>query len=206
MRIVELQPEIDPGQIAREQSGLVRSPGIHVSDVIRHIENTVTKKGKRPPTSELSRDEIRRMGNYTSVGWAWEAVLRTSLTKVWYEDYIVPVGEIECDGLTGTPDGLNTEEVCVEEFKATWRSSRRSRDLEGEFWSWMVQIKAYCHMLALLEARLRVFFVNGNYRSSGPEIKVWALSFTREELKQNWKMLLVGAESLRKHNAINERG
>lgn len=194
MHLIELQiPDTGDSadQIARLEQP-ERSAGCHVSDVIRYLEHTVTKKGTRPPREEMTKAERSRMGKYASLGWAWERIVRHALNEVWSPDaaghdrYLSP-GELEHDGLLGTPDWFDTEDLVLEEFKCTWRSSRRP--IESDYWGWFVQIKAYCYMLSITEARLRVFYVNGDYRDSGPQIKMWHIEFTYEELIANWLML-----------------
>lgn len=169
-----------------------RSPGVHVSDIIRDLENTVTKPGERKDFKDLSPDEKRRMGNYVAVGWAWEEIFKRQMlamdASVWrdaarYQHKF----ELVKDAIIATPDYVDTKEDVLIEFKATWRSS--GRDIQSDFWSWWVQIKAYCHMLGLDHARLIVFFVCGDYRESGPQIKMWDAKFTSVELEENWIML-----------------
>lgn len=195
MQLIELATDETLFQPARVEQ---RSPGVHVSDVIRDIENVVTKPGKRRPTEELSRDERRRMGAYVHGGFAWEEVIRRAVVSMYlaHEGRFVAPGELCCDGLVGTPDWYDTEDDCIEEFKATWRSSRR--DIEHEFRSWWYQIMAYCFMADTRGARLRVFFVNGNYAESGPQIKQWQCVFTGQELEMNWKMLTMHAKGMRR--------
>ena len=188
MRYTELPQE---RILARINRGLeFRPSGVHVSDIIRDIENTVTKKGQRKGVAELTEDEKNRMGVYTSMGWAWELIIRPALRDVYFagDDRFTVVGPVPCDGIIGTPDGFDCDDYCLEEFKATWRSSRR--DIVDDFWSWQVQMKAYCYMLGTQTARLRVFFVNGDYRESGPQIKMWEFLYDDEELRQNWTMLV----------------
>lgn len=169
----------------------------HVSNIIRDIENAVTKPGKRRPYDELSDAERKRLGNYASVGWAWEEALRRSLLAmgigISYSEHIERVGELHLDDIYGTPDGINLVDWTVEEFKATWRSSRRP--LDPDFWHWLVQIKSYCTLLRATQARLRIFYVNGDYRESGPQYKCYRLEFTELELEDNWDMLKNHAKS-----------
>ena len=171
-------------------AGPHRSEGCHVSEIIRSIENDVTRPGKRKPISELTGEERRRMGAYVHGGFAWEEIIRRAVVEMYLasEDRFMSPGEFELDGIYGTPDWIDTEDWAIEEFKCTWRSSRRP--ITENFWAWWVQIKAYCRMAGVETARLRVFFVNGDYRESGPQIKMYQASFTDEELKDNWHMLL----------------
>lgn len=177
---------------ARRQGG-PRSKGLHISELIRSLQNTVTHKGKRKPFDQLTSEEKRRMGGYTSMGWAFERVIEEALKEVWsgyfrvHDRYEKP-GELHLDGLTGTPDWMDMEDWSVIEFKATWRSSRRK--IEEDFVSWLWQIGAYCKMLSTRTAQLYVFFVNGDYRESGPQLKAFAIHFEKHEIEAYWKMLL----------------
>jgi hypothetical protein len=196
MRIVELDQANEERLVIAPDTG--RSPGpAHVSNIIRDIENTVLKPGQRRKYDDLSPEEKRRMGAYVSVGWAWEEAIRGALLAsgagpLSSERFISP-GECVLDGIYGTPDWLDVDDYCVEEFKATWRSSRRP--LDPDFWHWLVQIKAYCKMLGCTWARLRVFYVNGDYRDSGPQIKHFRLEWSKLEIDQNWEMLKNHAKS-----------
>jgi hypothetical protein len=185
MDLIELRTD----ETVFRPKGPGRSSGVHVSEIIRSIENEVTKPGKRRPYDSLTSDEKRRMGAYVTGGFAWEEVIREAVVAMHLasSDRFIPPGELELDGIHGTPDWFDTEDWCIEEFKATWRSSRRP--ITQDFWHWWVQIRAYCHMLGVRTARLRVFFVNGDYRNSGPQIKMWQATFTPEELIMNWAML-----------------
>lgn len=194
MEILELDPEMTVealrgAPVHAGEKAKVRAEGLHVSDIIRYIENTVTKPGKRPKVSDLTHEERRRMGRYVEVGWMWEEVIRNAMKRTYYSgvDRFEDPGEIESDGIYGNPDWFDTEDWMVEEFKATYRSSRRP--IGRDFWSWFVQIKAYCHLTDTRFARLRTFFVNGDYRESGPQFKLWQLSFEKSEVKLNWDLL-----------------
>lgn len=189
MRVAELQtPELD-----LSPKDTVRSPGLHVSGIIRDLENTLTP-GLRRPYDDLSPAERARMGNYTAMGWAFEVMVRQALVqagvgKLMQEAGYITVGEMEQEGVFATPDWMDAVNWRIVEFKATWRSSRRP--LEPDFWHWMVQIKAYCHMVQCTEADLYAFFVCGDYRDSGPQFKGWRLSFTNLEIAENWQMLML---------------
>jgi hypothetical protein len=190
VRITDITPEranmaIMPSAVGSE-TAKPRSPGVHVSEIIRDIENELIHVGQRRKYDTLTDAEKKRMGAYVSVGWAWEDILAQSLLKVWNVP-VVPVGELHLDGIAGTPDGLNTDEYAVEEFKATWRSA--NRPLDPDYWHWLVQIKAYCYMLQTNIANLRIFYVCGDYRESGPFLRMHRLEFSELELQENWQML-----------------
>src|ERR1700730_3643209 len=200
MRIVERFIDLDPLVMSRGR--VDRSTDkVHVSEVIRWVDNRVIHRGQRKPYEDLSPNEKKRMGNYVSVGYAWEDLVAQSLAPVFGGEY-VRTGEIELDGIVGTPDGLELTGMAVDETKATWRSSRR--DISTDFWSWMVQVKAYAHMLQLTRVSLLVFFVNGNYADSGPQGKKFDIEFTDRELDDNWRMITANARAMEKENAQNK--
>lgn len=205
MRVIELESGKIVGPSGPDGPGSIdarRSPGAHVSELIRQISNSVLMKGQRKHMEELSPSEKSRMGVYVAMGWAWEAIVREALVRPLYgtslEGKFMSPGELTLDGISGTPDWLDSEEGVLEEFKATWRSS--ARPLDPDFWSWLVQIKAYCKMLQTREARLRCFFVNGNYRESGPQVKYFQLTFGKQEISDNWDMLVRQHESTLKND------
>jgi len=194
MKIVERLIELDPLVLSGRRGD--RSTGkVHISEILRWVDNRVIHRGQRKPYEDLSPNERKRMGNYVSVGYAWEDLLAQSLAPVFGGEY-VRTGEIELDGIVGTPDGLELTGLAIDETKATWRSSRRS--IETDFWSWFVQVKAYCWMMKLNRVSLRVFFVNGNYADSGPQVKCFDIDFTDRELEDNWRMILANARAMQK--------
>lgn len=192
--------ELDAGGLKIEPPALTASgprtkSHAHVSNIIRDIENTLFKPGQRRPYDELSPSEQQRLGNYASVGWAWEEIIRNGILATGWQpagNFISP-GQLELDGIYGTPDWWDVRNDALVEFKATWRSSRRP--LDPDFWHWLVQIKAYCHMARTDRALLYVFYVNGDYRESGPQLKLYDLVSAGIELEENWEMIKRHAKS-----------
>ena len=70
---------------------------------------------------------------------------------------------------------------------------------EGKKFShWIWQVKAYCHLVDTLRARLHVFFVNGDYRENrNPQYCSWDLLFHEGEIAENWSMLTNQARRMR---------
>lgn len=170
-----------------------RAKGLHVSDIIRHIENTALKPGQRRPDSALTSEEVRRIGPYREMGFIWERLVEMILADRMISrrrDHVVRQPALVRDDIHLSPDALELLEWVLEEYKATWRSMRRAQDLENEFWAWMAQMMAYCLELETNVANLFVFFVNGDYRNSGPQIRHFRLEWTHKELKDNWAMIL----------------
>ena len=200
MKVVELDPEQVKSLVLAPTS--VRAPGpAHVSNIIRDISNTVLKPGQREKYDDLSPAERQRMGNFTSVGWAWEQVIRRGMLDAGAgpRGYINDDERFQCprplhlDGIHGTPDWLDIVAWENVEFKATWRSS--TRPLDPDFWEWTTQFKAYCKLLACTSTRLLVFYVNGDYRESGPQYKDIRIVFSQLEIEDNWEMLKLHAQA-----------
>lgn len=183
------QLEVDISKLLEGPDAQPRPAGLHVSDIYRDIENTVTKPGERRPYSELSESERRRAGTYWAMGFAWERVLERSMVDAFVSGSVVRPGTLLIEGILVTPDLLNLDDMCLEEWKCTWKSSNKWDKLEVEFWAWTIQIKAYCYALGINKARLRVYFINGDYAGSGPQVKYALLEFTDLELRETWNML-----------------
>ena len=177
-----------------------RDPGIHVSGCIRHIENQLSKKGFRPD-SQLTAEEIKRIGPYREMGFIWERLVERILAdrmvnRSPYREFMVRQTPMCVDGIHGTPDAFNPIEWVLDEYKATWRSMRRAERLLEEFWQWIVQMKAYCKGMDTDTANLYAFFVNGDYRASGPVIRHWLFRWETKEIEDNWKMLLAARDEM----------
>lgn len=97
-------------------------------------------------------------------------------------------GEVELDGIVGSPDGIDFENWRVEEYKCTWKSTKTTPE---RVWRWMVQAKGYCKMMGMKECLHRVLYLNGNYKDDrSPQYKEFLSEFTQYEVDQNWEMLL----------------
>lgn len=107
---------------------------------------------------------------------------------------IVRPGEFIKDGVIGSPDLVNLQTNRVIETKATWRSSQKFERLEKFFWAWLVQMKGYCKFWDTREVELYVYFINGDYRGSGPQPVARLFTFSQMEIDGNWEMLLKHAD------------
>lgn len=186
------------------EAGPERSPGLHFSDIRESILKDITPKrrAKRLTRSEQAQPASEQRGegesdsdvlfhNYIQGGFTFERALEKAFQD--RRDGIVRPGEIVLDGIAMSPDGICLTDDTLEEFKFTWKSSNGAPE-DPKFWGWIIQLKAYYYALLMLgfelrAARLRAFFVNGDYKAKTPEYKVWEFQFTDEELLENWKMI-----------------
>jgi hypothetical protein len=163
---------------------LERSPGLHLSDVIRDLEKAL---GTDRSGSGWDMDPT------WNTGLLWEEVLSTA-----YRDHmIIRVGEVVKDGIIMTPDGLNIDTYELEEYKATWKSSK-NKPWDNNKWMW--QVKAYCLALDTLVCVMRVLYVVGDYKGSGPQYVCCRLQFTELELAENWQMLVNHSREMRRRD------
>ncbi len=161
---------------------LGRSGGLHLSSVIRDIGFAL---GYIPPQYLEGEMQVEKI----CLGQAWE----DHLAKHQHPDILYHPGEILVDGIAMSPDGLSyVEHGILHEFKLTWKSMAKERDLESQ-WLWIAQMMGYCHAHGLDTAWLHVFWVNGNYKygtpEGGPQYKVYQFKFSQKDLKSNWRTI-----------------
>jgi len=172
---------IETELILQSHSGMNRAPGLHLSDVLDSLEEEVFKI-KRPARSWGEGDTI-----CMDTGFLFEEALSYAMSDSMAERLD---SEVELDGILGSPDGIRfeTDPWTLEEFKATWKSSNNRVE---DNWRWLTQIKSYLWMIGggMDTCILRVLYLNGNYKGSGPQYRAYELTFTEPELRSNWKMI-----------------
>ena len=171
-------------------SGLVRSDAnvtgkYHLTDVIHYIEHTMGWS--------YSGNWKADMWVTMEVGFIWE----DALTAAFANRMAVRLDEIELDGIVGSPDGIGDDPLpsvlagtmALEEYKCTWKSSRKDVT-DKRHWNWHVQTKSYCYMLSVNVVVMRILYLMGNYRGSGPQYVTVRIEYTDEELIENWAMII----------------
>jgi len=123
-------------------------------------------------------------------GWLWEVVLSMG----YGEKAAYRPGEIELDGIVGSPDGIRYDDPAelipiVEEYKCTSYSPNKPIT---EHWRWMAQVKAYCEMVGATKCIFRVLHI----REFVPVPKIWELVFSQRELDENWEALVNQAKTM----------
>ena len=168
-------------------SGVNRSKGLHLSNVIHDIANAL---GMNPKGADWD------LNTCCEVGFLWEDVL----SEVFGNRMGKRISEVELLGISGSPDGIAYEngELILEEYKCTWRSVR---NCPSDNWKWMTQIKAYCWMLSkqmktpCTKVRMRILYINGMYKPPSPIYSEYVIRFTVQELSDNWDMIMNHAKS-----------
>lgn len=177
-------------------------PGqFHLTEIIRDLDSQVSKKSHRPLPDGRTLFEI---------GHLWEQVIGDALWTRTVSRRARKQVPLELDGILMTIDLLQFRSTSpmsrarrVIECKATRRSfAKAESDFEGEFRTWLWQVKGYCYAAGVLEASLIVLFINGDWRERFYEMPVrFDLEFEPDELDDNWQMLTAHAERMRKRVA-----
>lgn len=162
-----------------------RAEGLHLGDVTRSLMDRAGMGHK---------GGFKDMELTAEIGLLWER----ALSKIMREKYAVRPPQICEDGIWLSPDGIGPDPegevpLVVEEYKATWQSTRRS-PLDNM--AYMVQVKSYCRALGTTVAIMRIFYLMGDYKGSGPIYRVARIKFTQWELDQNWQMVLKEKERM----------
>lgn len=179
MRVKESQVEIE------DIGGGNRSPGLHLSDVLKPLLQSVDEKR----FSSGGIDPVR-----FHLGFIWEEVLSQAFARTMEgrESQLEVESEMCGRRMYFTLDAVDTEKWRVHEYKATWMSARHPIE-DHRFWHYFVQMKAYCKVVESREAELWVLFINGDYSREkgmgGPQMKRWEVEFSESEIEENWLML-----------------
>ena len=181
-----------------DEEGLTRSGGLHLTPIIRAIEQVIR------PRDEWCTDE--ELAFFGAGGFLWERVFSQAMADASVNRDMIRPGEIELDGITGSPDLLDVsgKSLIGIETKLTWKSSRKLdtssqpailESLDKHFWAHKIQCMSYAHMLGTNVYQLHYFFVAGNWRPPVPCVKAIQMEFSDRELAGNWKMITDFADS-----------
>lgn len=185
------------------RSGEDRTPGLHLSDVIKAIMLDIDPKtyGSTAPM-DMNRIEP---------GFTFEVLMEEAFAR--RDTTIVRVGEVELDGVIMSPDGLDPgDPPTLLETKLTWKSSRTTprpctlhkaslnpppgcrfcvHEFGVKFLPWMIQMQSYAKALNINHGVLRALFVNDDYDPAGtPAMYSWHFAWEQAELDRNWQLIL----------------
>ena len=127
-------------------------------------------------------------------GWAWRPnEFRTEEYGIAYSpDLIIQNGDTRLGEIKLTWMTCKETPISKEQAERAGRPDLANDRTEfgPKFDKWFTQIKTYCFHLQLLDARLIVLFVNGNYKPPSPVPLAWDVHFTPEELREEWETLV----------------
>ena len=69
----------------------------------------------------------------------------------------------------------------------SWKSYRTH---PNELLNYMMQVKSYCHVVETNVCVMKMMYIMGDYKGSGPMYRESRITFTNRELKENWDMLI----------------
>jgi len=162
-----------------------RSSGLHVTDIIADIEKEIGKVY----SDGWDRDSL------FEIGFIWEELLSLAFAS----RHAVRPPEMELDGISLSPDGLDITDWVVEEYKCTFKGVKHTPDT---IWRWVTQAKAYVKAVGrhpetgeYPRVKWRVLHLNGDWAGSGPLYKVYLAKFSEQEIEECWEMLLNHAKA-----------
>lgn len=193
MRFVEILLVL-PSVLNEERSARKRDV-VHVSGAIKHI---LLKMDPKRYGSDITDDTrvLWEMG----LAWEdialsrafWKRILKRKFPKHSYRQV-----QTEKDSIWGTCDMVSLgKNRVITESKLTQISMVNDPAESIKFWSWRVQMMAYCHMWECRDALLPVCFLNGDYRPRRIVPRAWSVKFEQSELVENWGMLLQARDEI----------
>jgi hypothetical protein len=155
-----------------------RSGGLHLGQVMDSIAEVLF------PSPNKWEGEAAM-----TVGFLWENILAATILKSLVDKgLLVRPGEVTVDGIAMTPDGWDSENRILHEYKCTWKSC--DKPIEDN-WRYCTQIKSYCRAMATNRAHLYILYLMGNYRDiRQPVTRGYELEFSQRELDDNWNMIV----------------
>ena len=165
-------------------SDLVRTPGLHVSDIYNSLYKEMDPKRYG---GEFNNDLCLAMGTAWEKHFEW-LLIKNGLTISRPEAFLTE------GGIGFSPDLIISNGVSrCGEIKLTWMTDVEDiRD--PKFDKYLTQVKAYCYHLETPYGRIYATHINGaekdHYGKPNPVLKAYDLEFTPRELRENWEMLL----------------
>lgn len=177
-------------------AGPARSSGVHLSGIIKHLAVQHGIYGEELLT-DTKFDETTLLRFHT--GFAWEHWC-AGILKTLIPTFIHQPGEIVCDGIYMSPDGIafadDSAEIINHEFKATWTSPTKTPIQERYPWLWsfMGYAKGLAHAFGVpcTTTVVHPLYINGDYRDRRVIYDPVTLVFTQEEIETNWRVMLAG--------------
>lgn len=153
-----------------------RSPGIHLSDIIRDL--SIRQGHFKDGPLNMARANL---GNALEWGLI-ERLMRQ------YPNRYMRIPEIERDGIYVTCDLADRHLRRPNEFKLTWMSSGKQEPGSKGFWKYEMQLGAQAHLLGSDTGVLPVVFAMGDYaKQREPQYREYEYYWRRAERERLWK-------------------
>lgn len=191
------------GIYLRSDSDPVRSPGVHLSGIIRSVALSTGALKSRDDEEDLdvmiANTQPENVGDNSRLmlvvlGMAWESWMAPRIPGMIHQP-----GELCLDGVYMSPDGIAFDEKGkgkLHEFKATWTTARKPIE-DHAMWMW--QAAGYLAALSehfkepWLNVVFHPVFMRGDYTRTGPQWPLYRpqeIEFEPEEIRSYWDMLL----------------
>lgn len=193
-RELVLTPDMMARRAHRPPVALPRTPGVHVQAVNKYLGIAAGKLSD-------SDDDGYPFQRFTpecyplmpALGVAWEE-FRASLYAD--DELLWQWGELERDGIYGTPDGL----WLVDPKTAVWECKRTSKKMQsvGDVWMYMKQGMSYCAMLGQNRTKYDVLWDMGDYsRPYQPKSTEALVEFSDKEIEDWWRIVVKAAAGVK---------
>jgi hypothetical protein len=180
MHVTELPDTLD--QLVM-QSQPPRTPGLHLSDVIKSILR-VTEPGKYRAYDNQPIDMT-----YCDPGFTWERALENAWMARMDAGELFRPPEFELDGILMSPDYIDLTIDELVECKMT-EMNMDGFPNETKFRKWIWQTGAYSHACHLKSVRFHVLWLRGDYKKVRRAYKVYRITWEEGETARIWKMLV----------------
>lgn len=174
-----------------------RSPGLHLSSLLREYERDVLGNDARPATEDGAKRQA-----FFDGGFIFEELAQALLRRSRHGRGLIVQREVEADGVVMTPDVVDKRRKAIVDAKMTWKSTSHIDKIRAGKLTWeklwpgyMAQLKSYARYHGYRRGILVVFFTMGNWKRgddwSGPVGPVeFVFEWTADEVEANWKMVL----------------
>ena len=211
LRTAELEP------MGRDRSGAEWDVG--VGDVV-HAAKVAAGEPVTAPDGDQEGVRVQE-------GFLWETVVEYIIGGAPFDEAVeltfkrlclhlragmVKQVQLVKDRIRGTPDAFDPSVPQHESYKSTRRTLRKARtpaDFETNFWTWVMQEAAYCHMAGIDQVRWMVWWQAGDYskgKGTGPVMLEATARFTAEEMAKNWEGVVAIANRIKGAGVGEQRG
>lgn len=205
MRVIfERELRLTPDMMAkRVQRSFVTGPRtkgvVHVQAINKALGVAAKKLGsdEDSPFEKFSDSYYPLM---PALGVAWEEFRASTYPE---DELIWQPGELERDGIYGSPDGMWMALSGVEgvdEPVAIWECKQTTKRIQGisELWMYLRQGMAYCAQSGLRHVLYDICFLLGDYqRPYQPKGMVCLVEFTDMEVEGWWSKMLAAAPNVK---------